>query len=396
MSERSKAIHEAADYIRERIGPCRPAIGLVLGSGLGNVCSLVQAEAVIPFAEIPHFVRSTALGHAGNFVFGTACGKPVCVMQGRFHYYEGYTMDQVTLPIRVMALQGVRTLLVTHAAGGLNRSYETGDVMIIRDHISRMPNPLIGPNLDEFGERFPDMTAAYDQDLIRKADFVMGNIFHAKDQTSYMSENGPVLVIDTQEELFRRLFDMKIPNSACNRLIRREVLQRNQMRFTEGMLYEDLFWNYQFFLVIHYIVLLPDVTYIYEDNEGSIVNTTISRPNVVAESFCHITDEILSHMPPCLHTNALMYAITILLKAIDVQILYDCNADVEQHIRRSRKQLMATTLRSGRLLSALFALLMYKPFSYLLQRAFMRRNYHRMSMMTTRIENVVDKVFSRI
>ena len=228
-----------------------------------------------------------------------------------------------------------------------------------------------------------------------QADFVMGNIFHAKDQTSYMSENGPVLVIDTQEELFRRLFDMKIPNSACNRLIRREVLQRNQMRFTEGMLYEDLFWNYQFFLVIHYIVLLPDVTYIYEDNEGSIVNTTISRQNVVAESFCHITDEILSHMPPCLHTNALMYAITILLKAIDVQILYDCNADVEQHIRRSRKQLMATLLRSGRLLSALFALLMYKPFSYLLQRAFMRRIYHRMSMMTTRIENVVDKVFSR-
>ena len=172
MSERSKAIHEAADYIRERTGPCRPAIGLVLGSGLGNVCSLVQAEAVIPFAEIPHFVRSTALGHAGNFVFGTACGKPVCVMQGRFHYYEGYTMDQVTLPIRVMALLGVRTLLVTNAAGGLNRSYETGDVMIIRDHISRMPNPLIGPNLDEFGERFPDMTAAYDQDLIRKAEAI--------------------------------------------------------------------------------------------------------------------------------------------------------------------------------------------------------------------------------
>ena len=229
-----------------------------------------------------------------------------------------------------------------------------------------------------------------------QADFVMGNIFHAKDQKSYMPKDGPVLVIDSQEELFRRLFDMKIPNSACNRLIRREVLERNQILFTEGMLYEDLFWNYQFFLVIRYIVLLPDITYIYEDNEGSIVNTTISRRNAVAKSFCRITDVILSQMPPCLHSNALMYAITILLKAIDVQILYDCDADVEQHIGRSRKQLMAATLRSGRLLSALFALLMYKPFSNLLQRAFMRRNYHRMSMVITRIENAIDKVFRRI
>ena len=229
-----------------------------------------------------------------------------------------------------------------------------------------------------------------------QVDFIMGNIYHAKDRHTYMPENAPVTVIDTQKELFRQLFDMKIPNSACNRLIRREVLQRNQLRFTEGMLYEDLFWNYQFFLVIRSIVLLPDVTYVYEDNEGSIVNTTISRPNVVAESFCHITDFILSHLPPCLHSDALMYAFTILLKAIDVELRYPCSDDVKRHIKSTKTLLMTRALRSGRLLLLAFFLLMYKPFCHLLTRAFMRSNYHRLSMLTIRMENVFDRILGRV
>jgi purine-nucleoside phosphorylase len=191
MSEQIKDIHAAATYILERIGENKPCVGMILGSGLGNVASIVDVEEVIPFAEIPHFVRATALGHAGNFVFGTVSGKPVCILQGRFHYYEGYTMAQVTFPIRVMAVLGVKTLLVTNAAGGLNQSYETGDLMIIRDHINCMPNPLIGPNMDEFGERFPDMTAVYDQDLIRKAEAIADRELIPLRKGVYLANTGP-------------------------------------------------------------------------------------------------------------------------------------------------------------------------------------------------------------
>ena len=122
---------------------------------------------MIPYVEIPHFMKSTATGHKGNFICGKLGDKQVLAMQGRFHNYEGYTMQQVTFPVRVMKLLGIKNLLVSNAAGGINNTFKVGDLMIIRDHINMMPNPLIGPNNEDFGTRFPDMTRAYDREFIR-------------------------------------------------------------------------------------------------------------------------------------------------------------------------------------------------------------------------------------
>ena len=191
MDSRVKKIREAARFIRERIGGQSPEVGIVLGSGLGKLGDAIEAEAVIPYAEIPHFAKSTAIGHKGNFIYGKLAGKQVCAMQGRFHYYEGYPMEQVTLPIRVMAALGIKTLFVSNAAGGLNQSFSVGDLMIIRDHINLLPNPLIGPNFAEFGERFPDMTAAYDLDLIAKAEKIAKKAKIPVRKGVYLGNTGP-------------------------------------------------------------------------------------------------------------------------------------------------------------------------------------------------------------
>ena len=156
---------EAADNLSSRITG-NPETAIILGSGLGSLADQIEDAVVIPYAEIPHFMHSTAAGHKGNFICGRLGGKQVLAMQGRFHYYEGYTMRQVTFPIRVMKLLGIKNLLVSNAAGGINTSFKVGDLMIIRDHINMMPNPLIGPNDEQFGTRFPDMTRAYDREFI--------------------------------------------------------------------------------------------------------------------------------------------------------------------------------------------------------------------------------------
>ena len=191
MDSRVKKIREATRFIRERIGGQTPEVGIVLGSGLGKLGDAIEAEAVIPYAEIPHFAKSTAIGHKGNFIYGKLAGKQVCAMQGRFHYYEGYPMEQVTLPIRVMAALGIKTLFVSNAAGGLNQSFAVGDLMIIRDHINLLPNPLIGPNFADFGERFPDMTAAYDLDLIAKAEKIAKKAKIPVRKGVYLGNTGP-------------------------------------------------------------------------------------------------------------------------------------------------------------------------------------------------------------
>lgn len=161
-------IEEIAAGLRGRFS-LSPRVGIVLGSGLKSVAEAVEAEAVIPYAEIPHFPQPTVEGHPGRLVVGLLEGQPVVVMQGRAHYYEGYSMARVTLPIRVMQVWGVEILIVTNAAGGLNPAFRPGDVMLIRDHINLIGmaglNPLRGPNLDRFGPRFPDMTHAYDAEL---------------------------------------------------------------------------------------------------------------------------------------------------------------------------------------------------------------------------------------
>ena len=156
---------EAADYILSKISG-KPETAIILGSGLGALANKIEQATIIPYSEIPHFMRSTATGHKGNLIYGTLGGKQVLAMQGRFHYYEGYTMQQVTFPVRVMKLLGVKNLLVSNAAGGINHSFRVGDLMIIFDHVNMMPNPLIGENDESFGTRFPDMTRAYDRELI--------------------------------------------------------------------------------------------------------------------------------------------------------------------------------------------------------------------------------------
>ena len=191
MDSRVKKIREAAAFIKENIGGKTPEVGIVLGSGLGKLADVIEAEAVIPYAKIPNFAKSTAIGHKGNFIFGRLGGKYVCAMQGRFHYYEGYPMEQVTLPIRVMATLGIKVLLVSNAAGGLNQSFSVGDLMIIRDHINMLPNPLIGKNFDEFGDRFPDMTAAYDLNLIKKVESIAKRAKIPVRKGVYLGNTGP-------------------------------------------------------------------------------------------------------------------------------------------------------------------------------------------------------------
>ncbi len=161
-------IDEVTTAIRA-ISPVKPRVAMILGSGLNGLADAVRNARIIPFGDLPHWPVSTVQGHAGRLVLGTLEDQPVFVMQGRVHFYEGYSMSQVTLPIRVMQRLGVETLIVTNAAGGVNPDFTPGDVMLITDHLNLMGmtglNPLIGPNPDEFGPRFPDMSQAYDRAL---------------------------------------------------------------------------------------------------------------------------------------------------------------------------------------------------------------------------------------
>ncbi len=165
-------IDAAAACVRGRIS-IQPQIALILGSGLGPLADEVESPAIIPTNEIPNWPVSTVQGHKGRLVIGRLMGKPILVLQGRAHYYEGYSMSRIGLPVRVMQRLGVRTVVLTNAAGGINPEFFAGDLMLITDHLSLLPmtglNPLRGPNLDEFGPRFPDMSEAYDKELLALA-----------------------------------------------------------------------------------------------------------------------------------------------------------------------------------------------------------------------------------
>ena len=203
MTENLRFIHAASDYLAERLEGRKPVVGVVLGSGLGKLADEIQDPLVIPYKDIPGFPVSTAIGHKGNFIVGTLGGKTVIAMQGRIHYYEGYTMDQVVLPIRVMVKIGVQYLFVSNAAGGTNLSYHVGDLMIIRDHINMIPNPLIGPNLDEFGPRFPDMTRPYEPGLIRMAEQIAKEEGIALQKGVYVAVTGPCYETPAEYRFFR-------------------------------------------------------------------------------------------------------------------------------------------------------------------------------------------------
>lgn len=164
-SDHRELVFGAAAAVRERIG-LSPRVGLILGTGLGQLAEAIEAEAVVPYDEIPGFPLSTVESHHGRLIAGHLEGLPVLAMQGRFHLYEGYDAQQITLPVRVMAALGVDTLLISNAAGGMNPHFRRGDLMLLTDHINLMgANPLIGPNVAEWGPRFPDMSEVYDAGL---------------------------------------------------------------------------------------------------------------------------------------------------------------------------------------------------------------------------------------
>ncbi len=203
MDNRMTAITEAAQYLESRLGGLKPQVGIILGSGLGKLADRIEAQLTIPYTDVPHFVKSTAIGHKGNFIVGTLGGKTVMAMQGRFHYYEGYPMDKVTLPVRVMVRLGIKALFVSNAAGGVNFDFHVGDLMIIRDHINKLPNPLIGPNLDEFGPRFPDMTRPYDPRLIALAEEIGREKGIELKKGVYLAGTGPSYETPSEYKYFR-------------------------------------------------------------------------------------------------------------------------------------------------------------------------------------------------
>jgi purine-nucleoside phosphorylase len=171
-SQVMKQLHEAADFIKASLGDYPvPAFGLILGTGLGGLVEQMKVHLTIPFSDIPHFPQSSIKGHAGQLVMGSFAGKSVLVMRGRVHVYEGIPLEQIVFPVRLMRILGVGILVITNAAGGLDPSFAPGDIMAITDHINLMGrNPLIGPNLDELGIRFPDMTQVYDRELLALAE----------------------------------------------------------------------------------------------------------------------------------------------------------------------------------------------------------------------------------
>ena len=198
--------NETAQYLTRRIveaGKEMPKTVVVLGSGLGKLGDIIADPLVIPYSDIPNFMTSTAVGHKGNLIVGTLGGTTVMAMQGRFHYYEGYTMQQVTFPMRVFALMGIRTLLVSNAAGAVNPAYRVGDLMVITDHINFMPNPLVGPNKEEFGPRFPDMTDVYSPRLRAVADRCANDLGITLQHGVYVAGTGPTYETPAEYHMYR-------------------------------------------------------------------------------------------------------------------------------------------------------------------------------------------------
>ena len=205
MDPRIETINRLAETVKNRIGDKSPVLGIVLGSGLGSLAGNIKDPVVIPYKELPGFPVSTAVGHKGNFIIGELGGKTVIAMQGRIHYYEGYGMDKVVLPIRVMIGVGIKTLIVSNAAGGTNLAYHVGDLMIIRDHINLLPNPLIGPNFDDYGPRFPDMTRPYDPGLIRLAVQLGEKLGIKLHRGVYVGGTGPSYETPAEYKYFRTI-----------------------------------------------------------------------------------------------------------------------------------------------------------------------------------------------
>jgi purine-nucleoside phosphorylase len=196
-------IKQTAAFLSEKTG-FRPKAGIILGSGLGGLVKNIDIKHSFDYSEIPNFPVSTVEGHHGKLIMGHLDGQPVVAMQGRFHYYEGYSMQQVTFPVRVMKLLGITHLFLSNAAGGLNPSFEVGDLMIIRDQINMFPeNPLRGKNMDEFGPRFPEMGEAYSRELILKAKKIAKDNNIKYQSGIYVGSPGPTLETAAEYRMFR-------------------------------------------------------------------------------------------------------------------------------------------------------------------------------------------------
>ena len=202
MLEKIKA---TATFINEKVKRQIDA-GIILGSGLGGLVKEIQIELTIPYNEIPHFPVSTVDGHSGKLIIGRLAGKTVMAMQGRFHYYEGYSMKEVTFPVRVMKQMGINTLFVSNASGGLNPDFKVGDIVVITDHINFFPeHPLRGKNMDEFGPRFPDMSQAYDLHLRNKAKAIALKNSLVIKEGIYVGVSGPTFETPAEYLMFRHL-----------------------------------------------------------------------------------------------------------------------------------------------------------------------------------------------
>lgn len=195
----------AAAFLRERLTGRQPEIGIILGSGLGGLADKIEDPVVIPYTSVPGFPAATAIGHKGNFISGLLGGRQVLAMQGRYHYYEGYGMEVVIMPIRVMAELGVSYLFVSNAVGSMNPSFSIGDLVLIRDHINLIPNSLIGPNREDLGPRFPDMTCAYDLELQDKMLAVASREGIPLQRGVYVSTTGPCYETPAEYRFFRAI-----------------------------------------------------------------------------------------------------------------------------------------------------------------------------------------------
>lgn len=200
------AIMRAEAVIRERIGDFQPRIGIVLGTGLGALTEEIDIVHEISYTDIPEFPVSTVESHAGRLIFGTLSGQPVMCLQGRFHFYEGYSMQQITFPIRIMHRFQIGTLLISNACGGMNPHYAKGDIAVITDHINLLgDNPLIGPNLDDFGPRFPDMSEPYSWELIESAERAAIDLGFALKRAVYVAVAGPNLETRAEYRFLRTI-----------------------------------------------------------------------------------------------------------------------------------------------------------------------------------------------
>ena len=205
MTPLREQVNEAYSFLRSKT-PLEPGIGIILGTGLGGLVREIREERVIDYGDIPHFSLSTVESHRGKLIFGVLAGKPVVVMQGRFHHYEGYSMQQVTFPVRVMKSLGVRTLLISNAAGGMNPNFSAGTLMIITDHINLLNgNPLIGRNDDSFGSRFPDMSEPYRRELIDLAETVALELGIKTERGVFVAVPGPNLETRAEYRFLRTI-----------------------------------------------------------------------------------------------------------------------------------------------------------------------------------------------